>query len=256
MAFKRKVTRKQFLKQPDEFITTAQRIMNFVQQNTRLLYSILVITTGLLIMGGIGWLYLTDLKQKARALEDKALELYHRPVLGAETPKTPAAVGFSNEEERYHAALPQFQQLVDEYGWTKSAQRALLYIGDCYYGLGEYDKAKQVYEKYLAEYPDDKLMGYLLWQSLGYTCEAQDKLDEAIGYYRQALNQEAPAAKFQLYLDIARCYELKQDWQQALATYKEAVSTFAENPRTDEIRQRIQELEAVISSANLPQSSS
>jgi tetratricopeptide (TPR) repeat protein len=256
MAFKRSITRKQFLKQPDEFITIAQRMMNFVQQNTRLIYSVLMGVAGVVVLGGIVWLYLNGVKREARNLENNALELYHQPVLTEEDRKL-GRTGFNTDEERYRAALNRFQQVVDKYGWTDSAQRALIYIGDCYYGLKDYEQAKQAYEQYLAKYPDDKLMGYIVRQSLGYVSEAQDKLDEAIDYYRDALRQETAAGKFQLYLDIARCYEIKQDWKQALATYKEVTANFPLDPKVRDMEQHIEELEAIVlSSANSPQSSS
>ncbi len=255
MTFKRKVTRKQFLKQPDEFITTTQRLVEFAQQNTRLVSFVLIGVVCLLFFGGLGLLYSNKKKGEARDLETKILHLYHRPVLTAEE-LTTGKSGFRSKEERYQVSLDQFQQLLDKYGWTRSGQRALLYIGDCYYGLKKFDNAKEIYEKYLAEYPDDKLMGYLVRRNLGYVSEAQGKLDEAISYYRQTLKQETDLGGLQLYLNIARCYELKQDWQQALNTYEEAVYAFSGNPDISEIKQHIQELENVISSGHSPQPSS
>jgi tetratricopeptide (TPR) repeat protein len=255
MAFKRRITRKQFLKQPDEFITTTQRIVGFAQQNTRLLSSILIGVAGLVVLGGVGWLYLSSVKREVQKLEDNVVELYHRPILSVEEVKA-GKIGFKSEEERYRTTLPRFQQMVDKYGWTKNAKRALLYIGDCYYGLREYEKAQQAYEEYLDKNPNDKLMGYMLLQNLGYINEAQGKLDEAIGYYQQGLKQEVSLAGLQSYLNIARCYELKQDWPQALITYKKARASFPESRNVGGIEQSIKELEAVISSANLPQPSS
>lgn len=254
MTFKRKVTRKQFLKQPDEFITITQRLVEFAQQNTRLISIILMSVVGLLFIGGIGWLYSNKKKREARNLESRVLQLYRQPVLTAEE-LTTRKIGFRNEEERFRFSLKQFQKLEDKYGWTKSGQRALLYIGDCYYGLREFDKAEQAYEKYLTKYPGDKLIGCLVRWNLGYVSEAQGKLDEAISYYQQALKQDISLGGLQLYLNIARCYELKQNWELALSTYKEAVSTFPGHPNISGITQHIQELENVISSGRLPQPS-
>ncbi len=255
MTFKRKVTRKQFLKQPDQFITTSQQILEYIQQNTRLLTSILIGAVCLLVFGGLGYLNSNRLEGEAQKLETEAFEIYHQPILSQEDIQA-GKRGFRNEADRYRAALPRFQRILDEHGRTQSAQRALLYVGDCYYGLGEFEKAGVIYKKYLAEYPDDELMGFMVRQSLGYVSEAQGKLDEAIGYYRQALEQISSPAAFQLYLNIARCYELKQDWQQALNTYKEGIAAFPKSPNISETKRHIQELEAIVSLASPPQSSS
>jgi tetratricopeptide (TPR) repeat protein len=255
MTFKRKITRKQFLNQPDQFISTSQHIVEFIQQNTRLITSILIGVFCLLVFGGLGYLYLNRVKRGAQKLEVDALDIYHQPLLTTKDIEI-GRRGFKNEAERYQASLPRFQQIKDEYGWTQNGQRAMLYIADCYYGLGEFKKASEVYNQYLAEYPEDKLMGFIVRQNLGYVSEAQNQLDEAINHYQQALEETTSQAGFQLYLNIARCYELKQDWQQALNTYNDGLAAFPESRSIPEIAQHIKELEVMVSSTNPPQPSS
>ncbi len=255
MSFRRRFTRKQFLNQPDQFIATSQNTVEFIQQNARLITSVLIGAACFLVFGGLVYLYSNRVSADAQKLEVEALDLYHRPILNAEEIAS-GKRGFKSDEERYQVSLSRFKRIVDEFGRTQTAQRAMLYIGDCYYGLGEFEKAKESYEEYLSKYPDDELMQIILRQNLGYISEAQGKLDEAIGYYQQALKQTTPSAGFLLYLNIARCYELKQNWQQALVTYNEGVSAYPEEPKVSDIRQHIQELEAIVSSANPPQPSS
>ncbi len=251
MAYKRRVTRKQFLKRPDEFISGTQRFMAYLQDNTKIFYTLLIAAAGIIVVGGIVWMYLNGVKAQARTLEDEALKIYHRPVLTEEETKKSGRGGFKNDAERYKAAYVKFEQLVDKYGWTNSARRGLLYLGDCYYGLKEYEKAKVSYKQYLDKYPDDKIVGYLLWQNLGYINEEQNKYDEAITCYEEAITHDAPSAgEFQLQLDIARCYELKKDWSKALAKYKEAVSAFPDFPKTEQVDLHLQEVEAILSSVN------
>ena len=115
MAKKRKKTRKELLKEPDEFITLSGKLIGFaVEHKTLLTYSIAIILALAVIATGIRFFSIRA-ENKAAALLDNSLTKYQSLENEKKAP-----------EEVYGAVSSDFQLILDKYGSKESGKIARL----------------------------------------------------------------------------------------------------------------------------------
>ena len=61
---------------------------------------------------------------------------------------------FYYREAQYAAALPRFQQILDEYSGSNVKDRALYYIGKCYYFMQDEKKSREAFQTLVERYPE------------------------------------------------------------------------------------------------------
>lgn len=61
---------------------------------------------------------------------------------------------FYLKREKFKGAVGRFQRVVDRYGDTGLEPKALFYLGETYAELGDEQKAEEMYQQVLKEYPD------------------------------------------------------------------------------------------------------
>ncbi|MBD3387155.1 tetratricopeptide repeat protein [candidate division KSB1 bacterium] len=104
------------------------------------------------------------------------------------------------ERYQYQNAIDTFQQLLTQYNTHHMADNCQYWIGECYYGLGHYNKALLEFEKVFAysqtdKHDDAQLMIGLCYVKSGDTDKAQLEFQTFINNYSQSE-----------YLPIARKY--------------------------------------------------
>jgi tetratricopeptide (TPR) repeat protein len=118
------------------------------------------------------------------------------------------------------------QDVVDEYGGTLGAARALYYLGDGYHADGQYDLARDRYEQYLQKYSQANFAPNAQ-EGLGYVAESQGKFGEAIQYYKTLVERYADSYVAQhAWYNIARCFEESGDWTSAVDAYEKQLALY------------------------------
>ncbi len=231
MSAKKKITRKQLLKQPDEFITLSTKIGDFIREQGRLVALGLGGVVGVLLLGGLFYFYQGHNREQANLLEAAAYNAYHGQVIGAaEAPLSSARASvFTSNEERYRTAQAKYQELLSQYPDTPNARRAQLYLGNCAYYLGEYQQAQRAYQEFLQETPQDNIWYQQVLHSLAYAQEEAGEYLKAAQTYRRVIDLAPGQSKPIIYLDLARTYEQAKSWQQAEQAY-ESMLNFASTP--------------------------
>jgi tetratricopeptide (TPR) repeat protein len=76
-----------------------------------------------------------------------------------------------------------FLSIIDDYGWTKTANLSKYRAGLCYLHLGEYDNAIEYLEKFNGKEPITTAAAY---SALGDAHAEKNEVDKAISYYKKA----------------------------------------------------------------------
>ena len=205
---------KQKATEPDEFISTSSVVLDYVKNNYVMLGSAaaIVLVVAFIIFGF--YYYSREREQEALGLFTQAKQMYQKSTASQtnDQPQTPL----------YRQALEKFEEVVVNYSHATSATKSLLYIGDCYYHLQDYDKAIENYMSFVNTSKKDNYLRQFAFEGLGYGYEGKGDHEKALDYFKQSLNEPNCAIKNQLYLNIARCYEALKDNTAALEYYKKA----------------------------------
>lgn len=168
MAYKLRLhSRKQELKQPDEFVGTVDRLAEAMRQRQRLSI-IAAIVLGVVAAGIAGFLYYQRVQDAtALALQWEAERMFREAqAVGEAAPAAPA-------DERFRAASDRFRAIVAGYPRTGSAPIAQYYLGNIQSELKDFAGAVAAYQELIARYPRETALVELARLRLAYAFMAQ-----------------------------------------------------------------------------------
>lgn len=225
----KKISRKQLLKAPDEFITTTGRVIRFLQDNRRKVTLYGVIVLAVLAAGFLGYSYLRWQEGKAQVLQQQGLQIYQEALTGAGNAE--------KEKEAFKKALEKFKEAYGVYGRGTIGQISQIYIGNCHYGLKEYEAAIQAYLQCLGG-----TFGAVAAQSLGYCYEAKGEFAKALENFQKNAGGEASVYQEEGLLGVARCYEALNQKPKALETYQRALTKNPKSKMAEFMQWKVSEL--------------
>lgn len=233
-----KVSRKE-LKKPDEFFAFAQRALQWVYAQRRLLISGLVVII-LAALAVIGWrMYVNDLEEKASSLFIEAKK-------SLKTTTEPGQQGDQDSKpEDLKDTINKFVKITEDYPSTKAAILALFFIGETQYRLKQYEAARKSFMKYLDKVGAKSEMAIYALEGVGMTYEAEDRLEEAKSYFRRLVdppyNQEPDRGLYHL----ARVQEKNGKAEEARESYQKILIQHPNTIFMQEIQQRLTRLPKV-----------
>jgi tetratricopeptide (TPR) repeat protein len=173
MAKKIKKTRKELLKEPDEFITISGKIIGFlVDHKNQITYALGIIVALALIFSGYRFFSIRS-ENKASTLLDQGLAKYEK---------------FKNDKqpvEAYDQVSADFQLILDKYGSKNNGMIARLTYANICYKAGKYEQAIELYKKSLKDFEENQTIYNQVIGSLGYTYEQQADYANAVSYFEQ-----------------------------------------------------------------------
>lgn len=131
---RKKITRKE-LKQ-DQLVTTYFKVVEYLKNNRRLVSGTI---TGIVIAAIVVVIYLNNRRsQNAEATTELAqvLQMFDGGAYQVAINGDPAH------------NITGLKSIVDNYGSSEAGERAKVYLGDCYYYLGDYDNALKYFKDY------------------------------------------------------------------------------------------------------------
>lgn len=223
---KKKISRKKLLKEPDEFISTTARVMQFVKEHRQQVTRSAIIFALVIAFGAGTYLYVHWRASSARHFQQEGFQ-YYQEALSQGTNAEAA-------QKAYRSALERFQKSISTYGWGEMAQISRLFVGHCHYALQEYEQAEKAYSRCL-----DGPFQAIAYDGLGHSYEAQGQYEKAKESYQK--NTEASNNPYQLesLLAVGRCLELLNQKEKALKVYQEAQEKFPKSTFGDFMQWKI-----------------
>ena len=174
MAAAKKKTRKELLKEPDEFLTLSSRALNwFAQHKKEINGAVLAVLAMAVLVSGYVF-YVNQQEAKAASLLAQALDKLDRLGAGKPTPKTVQDVS------------EDFRRVFNDYGSRSNGSIARLIYANLCYQAGDYQQAADLYKASLPRFADQPLVHFQILKSLGYTYEALKEPATAVAYFEQA----------------------------------------------------------------------
>ncbi len=215
---KKKVTRKQLLKEPDEFLTFSGRAALFIREHSRPFKVLgVAVAAGLLIYLGITT-FVGYINKKGQTAYNTA---YYILAENANPEKDAEALKESAE---------LFQKVIDKYGMSKVSRLALPELAYLRMAERKYDEAIGLYLEFLREVPDNSPYHSLARLALAACYEANGELESAIESLSQVVDGPNDFFKEQAMLSLARVYRLDNQKDKAKKILEEFLEQFKSSP--------------------------
>ncbi len=217
MVQKKKVTRKQLLKEPDEFITFSGRLIAFAT-----LYKNQIVISVCIILGLIGAMgafryYVNSAEEKGFVMLEKARLKYDK------------ALQTDGAEKAYEATAADFNAILDDYAGRRAGQFARLFYANICYRAGKVDEAIKHYQQALDVFGDNPSFRNLVLSGLGYAYEFKQDAAQAIKYFEMIVQGDQPLLKDEALFNLGRLYAAERNDQKSTDAYGKIVSEHTES---------------------------
>jgi outer membrane protein assembly factor BamD (BamD/ComL family) len=229
---KQKVTRKELLKKPDEFLTLSARAALFVREHEKAFtYAGFGLLAVVLIYVGINT-YLNHVNKKGQSAYNEA---YYELM---------ARMNEEGEPKELEKPKELFQEVMTDYSRSKvsrlvPAQMAFLKFQD-----KKYDDAVALYLQFYENMPQGSPYRFLAGLALAACYEQKGEWQKAIGRLKDVIAGSGGAFKEQAMLSLARVYDLSNQKNEAKETLQDFVDAFPASPSLPMAKARLGELEA------------
>ncbi|MCK5136960.1 MAG: tetratricopeptide repeat protein [Bacteroidales bacterium] len=230
------MSKKKNVKQTDKNLEGIEQVLTrseqFIEDNQKILTYVLsgLIIILLVVIGGNRY-YLKPLNEEAAADMFYAERFF--------------------EVDSFNLALnglgtyPGFLDVMDDYGFTKSAKIAMYYAGVCYHNMGDYETALDYLGKFKT---NDLLVGAAKYSTMGDACVELGELEKAVSLYKKGIEKYQNNFSSPILLKkLGIVYEELGDLDQALDSYQTIESLYSETPEGREIKKYIGRVESKMS---------
>ncbi len=127
--------------------------------------------------------------------------------------------------------------IINNYHFTKTANRAKYIAGICYLRIGNYDNAIKYLKKFKGK---DKLVAIQALASIGDAYIEKNDFKNALVYYKKAVNKNTNDLLTSLYLlRIGMICEMEDNWKDALKYYERIQKEYPTSDQAGDIEKRI-----------------
>jgi predicted negative regulator of RcsB-dependent stress response len=230
----KKITRKELLNEPDEFLTTTARAVQFAREKPRsVLLGVVIVVVCLLAAGGV---YGLRKHQEARSLQlfEDAFRDYQSLAASVEAPKP----------EALDKALAHFEAVVKDYASLPAGEMALLYCGHVLYKKEDFKAALERYERMQTTKLARTDLAPLFLYHIAMTRFALKDYDQAQSLFTQLSKDTNSPYRREAFAAIARIYDSMGKGKEAAQAYRQYLKMFPEAPDAAFIRARLSEISA------------
>lgn len=224
MAKEKKLT-KQDLKEPDEFISSTDRFLEYCAKNKNFVITIIAI---IVLAAGSVFAFMTHREKKMQQMEALLFEMKQ---VSLDSDKKPGEIA------------SDYENFLKDFSDGPQKQRAKLLLADQYFRSNQADKSASVYKELMSSSKPGEIVYDFAELGLGFSLELANKSKEAIGVFKTLIAREGQAPLFQAYLALARIYEADKDTNNALLILREMETKFQTHSEFAVVQEKISSLE-------------
>ena len=227
MAKKRKKTRKELLKEPDEFLTISSKLIKLdIEYKTHLSYALGIILVLAVIISGIRFFSIRA-ENNASALLDKSLTKYN----SIKAEKQP--------DEVYGEVSADFQFILNKYKGKESAKLARLIYANICYNAGKYKQAIELYKTALTDFAKYPMIHHQILSNLGYAYEQEEDYSTAVGYFEKISSAPEPIMRDEALYHLGRLYDKLGENEKSREAYNKILTDHQDFIYIDLVKERM-----------------
>jgi tetratricopeptide (TPR) repeat protein len=214
---KKRVTRKQLLKEPDEFITTTGKLISWAREHTKQLLIGSGLFLGLLILVAVYGYYQQKQLNEATLLYSQAMAKYQNA--GGE--QEPAAA--------LAAAQSDLDRLTSEFGGQPAGKLGRIIYANLSLAAQARDEAVAIYTSALKDFGSDISLANLICNGLGAAYSQKGDFASAIKYYEKIVDSTSPVLKDSALFHLGRLYEAMGQSDKGQEAYRQLSTDFPDS---------------------------
>jgi tetratricopeptide (TPR) repeat protein len=209
-----KLTRKQLLKEPDEFITFSGKLIKWLTTYKRQATLAAGVAVVLLVATAGFQAYLHHAENKASALLTETLAQYQ------------TAMKANDPVKAYQTVEKSFARILDDYSARSMGKIAGVEFAHICFRAGEFDKAISLYKTALEDFSNAPFYKNLILSSLGYAFEGKKDYESAVKYYEMLTTATDTSLKDLSLYNLASAYEKMGNKEKSRATFARIAADF------------------------------
>ena len=215
-AQKKSISRKELLKKPDEFITTSNKIANWVTAHYQ---KVIWVGAVVVLVAGAFFGY----RAYAAHQEKQGREAYF------------AALELPEITQK----ITKLTAITTDYPRTSGAQKAWISLGHLYYQQKDFTRALTAYRSALSRGKLLPEFQSLINESLAYVLEEKGDLKGAADTFSQILKGPDPLVKENAHLNLARVFVKLGQTKEAKSAYQDFLKAFPNSTYAPLVRDRL-----------------
>ena len=224
---RRKRSRKELLKKPDEFITLTGRAIQFATAyQKQLSYGLCALVAIALVFLGYRFL--------AQRAEKKAFALLEQTMSTYEINKKA-----SSPQEAYNKASEDLQRIVKKYGGNAGGKLARAQYANISYEAGDYQKAIELYKQALNDFKDNRIVYHLILSSLGYAYQRIEDDRNAAKYFEELSSATDSGIRDEALFNLGLLHEKLGDSESSRKAYQEIISNYPNSIYFDIVQEKL-----------------
>ena len=229
MATKKK-TRKQLLKEPDEFITFTGKAITFITgYQKQISYMLCAIVAIVIIFFGYRFF--------AQRAETKAFTR-----LGQTQSKYDTLKKTSSETAAYSQVSEAFQSIIKKYGGNAGGKLARVIYANISFDAQQYEKAIALYKQSLNDFKDDKLVYNMILNNLGHAYQRVEDEQNAAAYFEKAASATDSPIREDALFNLGLMYEKLGEATKSQKTLQEILNNHPDSIYFDVLEEELNTL--------------
>jgi len=228
MTPKKRVTRKELLKKPDEFITFSGKFIQFISiHKSKLLVGLACFFSILLIVSGTRLL--------SNRQENKAFEELEAGIAEYNT-----LIQTKGPLQAYLGTEKNFQNILKKYSRKRGGMLARVFFANICYDGGQFDRAIELYKQSLEDFTDNPSVKNLILYGLGYAHEGKKESRAAVKYFEMIASGDDPVMKEDAYFNLGRLYHELGNGPKSKAYFGKIVSDYTGSLYLELVKEHLQ----------------
>ena len=225
---KKKLSRKELLKNTDEFMTLSGKVALYLNQHLRELRWV-GIGLAVIVVAYISiWAYMGHTNKKGQGAYNVA---YNTLVQSLQSEKT--------DKDGLKRSESLFEEVISDYGMSKAADLALAQVGHAKFRDEKYDDAIDYYEEFSTKASGNEAYETLTLLALAACHEAKGEMKEAAGILDGIIETSDNPFRENAMLNLERIYRLDNQPEKADKILKTFAKEYANSPFYPMVKARI-----------------
>jgi tetratricopeptide (TPR) repeat protein len=221
------VTRKQLLKEPDQFITFSGKLIAFGRSHLRTIWIGAGVFVALIVAAAVVVQISDRNARNASQKVEQALAKYS------------AALGDTDAKTAYHRVKGDFEEIFDQYGSKSAAKIARIVYGDISYSAGDAETAIAMYTQALEALGDDSSLKNIVLSGLGHAYLLNGANADAIRCFETLSQDKETTMKSGALFNLAWLYDEAGEKEKSRARYEALLAEFPDTMVGDLVKEKI-----------------